>query len=435
MRQTVAIIGGGGRESVLLEKYSQSGKVAKLIAIPGNDLMQFLTEKPVLTFPKTKTTDVKKILKICYENKVDLVDVVQDDAIAAGVTDILRSNGFSVVGPSKGAGKIEWSKSFSRELLKDIGILQPEFYIFDHQKDGIEFVRSQPNQPWFVKADGLASGKGAMGTRNNSEAIEKIKELYKFGKAGQKFLIEKFLKNEGELAEEFSAFAISDGKDFKILGYAQDHKRANDGDLGENTGGMGASFPPKVIDENIEKQVAEIFKKTFSALEAKGYPYIGVLFLGGILVGKKVFVIEFNARWGDPEAQVIVPSIKNDFFDLSTAVVSRNLGGAKLKIIKDVRVCVAICPKGYPNLKNQNGKEVKGLMKYMNDKEVKIYPAGVRLIEGKIVLTSGRSFHIVASGSNINIARRNAYAFINNILDEGNKLHFRTDIGWRDINR
>lgn len=431
----VAVIGGGGRESVLLEKYSQSSKVTKLLAIPGNDLMQSLTVKEVATFPNIKTTDKNKILKICLTHKVSLVDVSQDDAVAAGVSDILRKNGIKVIGPSKKAGKIEWSKSFSRRLLERAGVAQPEFYIFKSQNEGIKFINNQKDQPWFVKADGLASGKGAMAAKNNIEAIDKIKSLKQFGKSGEKFLIEKWIKSDGQVAEEFSAFAISDGKSFKILGFAQDHKRANDGDRGENTGGMGASFPPKVIDKNIENQVSDIFKKTFSVLNKQKTPYVGVLFLGGILIGKKVYVIEFNSRWGDPEAQVIVPSILNDFYDLNLAVSTGKLANIILKTKKLSRVSVAVAPFGYPTSKKHIGDEIKGFSKFLNDENAKIYGAGLNIKNKKYFSTGGRTFHVVSEGKNIKDARKKAYSLIGKILKEGNKLHFRSDIGWRDLKR
>ena len=435
MNRVVMVIGGGGRESVLVEKYSLSPHVSKIIAISGNDLMQFVSKKPLITFPNIKTTDKNEILKICRLQKVDLIDVSRDDTVAAGVSDLLRKNKFSVLGPSKKAGKIEWSKIYSRKLLKKINIPQPEFKVFDSQKHGIEYLKSQKEQQWFVKADGLAGGKGAMPAKNNNEAISAIKSLRQFGRSGEKFLLEKWIKNNNQIAEEFSAFALSDGKSFKILGYAQDHKRANDGDTGENTGGMGASFPPLLIDKNIEDQVDKIFEKTFAELLKRKTPYVGVLFLGGILIGKKVYVIEFNARWGDPEGQVIVPSIQNDFYELGAAVATGKLNNISLKIFKTPRVCVAVAPHGYPISKKHIGEEIIGVLKFLKNKDTKIYGAGIKFQDKKLVTTGGRALHVVGEGKNIKEAREKAYNVINKIIKEGNKLHYRSDIGWRDIRR
>src|SRR5579859_6824695 len=329
-RSTVVVIDGGGRGAALVHKYSQSPYVENIVAIPGNDFMQVNSGKEVQTHPELKTTDIQEILAICQRRNADLVDVAQDNAIAAGLVNRLIEAGIPVVGPTQEAGEIESSKAFSRKFLESLHIPQPEFKIFTNPQDGINYLNSHKNQSWFVKASGLAEGKGALPAKSNKEAIERIRELGRFGSASSAYLLEEWLCGEnGEPTEEFSAFAASDGQEFKILGYAQDHKRVFDNDEGENTGGMGCSSPPLVIDQNIENQIQNIFATTINGLRQVGRPYKGVLYLGGMIAQSrgesKVYVIEFNARWGDPEAQVIVPSIQNDFVELSEAIIYQEL--------------------------------------------------------------------------------------------------------------
>src|SRR3989344_5395143 len=260
-KATILVIDGAGRGAVLVDKYSQSSHVIKILAIPGNDLM-LANQKPVKIFPQIKTTNIKSIIKIAKDQKVNFVDVAQDDAVASGLVDVL-------------------------------------------QKEGINFIKKQKDAEWFIKASGLAAGKGALYAQNNRRAIEKIHQMKDFGKAGQTYLIEKYL-----VGEEFSSFAIVDGKNFIIVGHAQDHKPVFDNDQGPNTGGMGCSSPPIAITPEVENQIESIFKKTVEGLVKIGRSYRGILYLGGMIVkrsglpaGRQVHVIEFNGRWGDPAAQ------------------------------------------------------------------------------------------------------------------------------------
>ncbi len=426
-KSTVLVIDGGGRGSALVAKYLESKLVGKVLATPGNDLM--LTNKNVEIFPDIKTTDTKKILNVCIKNKVDLVDVAQDDAVAAGVTDILIKNKFKVFGPSKAAGQIEWDKSWSKDFMKKNKIPTAKFKVFKTQKAGISFIKKQREAKWYVKASGLAAGKGAIFAANNKEAINAINQMKKFGKSGETFIIEEFLEGE-----EFSSFAAVNGQNFIILGHAQDHKTVYDGNVGPNTGGMGCSSPPLVITQQIEKQVNAIFKKTVVDLVKLKRPYLGILYLGGIIDAKeKVKVIEFNARWGDPEAQVILPSIKSDYFSL----VSGILDGKKPKIIKDkrYRIVVAAAAKGYPtDYSKIVSKEIKGLNGLIKSK-VKIFGAGVKIQKGRYLVSGGRLFYVLGEGRNVAEARKIAYNAFSKLEIDDSYLHFRRDIGYRDVKR
>lgn len=258
---TVLVVDAGGRGAALVDKYAQSKYVKRIIAIPGNDLMQMSTDKPVQIYPQLKTTSIKEIIEICKEEKVSLVDVAQDNAVEAGLVDELIQKGIPVVGPTRNAGQIEWDKAWAREFGERHKLPQPSFKICSSEKEGINYLKKQPNQPWFIKAAYLTEGKGALPAENNRQAIEMVKEMRRFGKAGKVFLIEKWLKGDDDFAEEFSTFVFSDGEHYQVVGNAQDHKRVNNFDEGKNTGGMGCSTPPLVLTPEIKHDIKEILKK------------------------------------------------------------------------------------------------------------------------------------------------------------------------------
>lgn len=428
--KTILIIDGGGRGATLVDKYGQSKYVDRILVVPGNDLMEINTRKPVVTFQHLKTTSVKEIIDICKKENVDLVDVAQDNAIEVGLVDELMKNGIPVIGPTRAAGQIEWDKAWARMFMAKYRITCPQFNTFTKQSLAVKYLRKQSDKRWFVKASGLAEGKGALPASNNEEAIEKVLEMERFGNAGSTFLLEDWL-----VGEEFSAFALCDGKDFKVVGYAQDHKRVFDGDTGPNTGGMGCVSNPLIIDQNIKKQVEEIFRETVNGLKEEGRTYQGVLYLGGMVVDGKVYVIEFNARWGDPEAQVIIPSVRNDFVEIADAIIFGKLKSLKIDIDKKVRVVVAGTSKGYPiNYQSVKGKKVLGLEKAQKLR-VKIYGAGIKKMDGNWVVNGGRVFYIMADGKNVVETREKVYKAMAQINIEGDNLHYRTDIGWRDVAR
>lgn len=283
---TVVVIDGGGRGSALVDAYAQSEHVDRIIAVPGNDLMQINTDKSVETYPQLQTPNIPDILALCKEKEVDLVDVAQDRAVAAGLVDTLTENGIHAVGPTKGASQIEWDKAWSREFGERHGIPQPSFRICLNQQEGVSFIKSQPDQPWFIKASGLAEGKGALPAKNNEEAMERIKEMERFNEAGNVFLIEKWLRGDDDSAgEEFSTYVFSDGRNYQVIGSAQDHKRVHNFDEGENTGGMGCSTPPLVLTPELMRDVEiGVIDRAIHGLYAEGRPYRGVLYLGGMAI-------------------------------------------------------------------------------------------------------------------------------------------------------
>lgn len=436
MKKKVVVIDGGGRGAALVDAYSKSPKVGKIIAIPGNDLMQTNTKKRVETHQVLKTTSVREILEICQKEKVDLVDVAQDNAVEAGLVDELIKNGIPVIGPTRAAGQIEWDKAWSRKLMEQYNIPHPKFKICHSEKEGLDFLKKQKDQTWAIKAAGLAEGKGVILAKTKKEALAAVEQMKKFGNAGETYLLEEFLQGE-----EFSAFAICSGLDFQILGFAQDHKKVFDFDEGPNTGGMGCVSNPRIINKNIEEQVKEIFKKVLRGIKKEAGDYKGILYLGGMVVGKKglpagrqVYVIEFNARWGDPEAQVLLPSIENDLYDLSLAVINRGIKNLKLKTDKKIRVVVAGTSRGYPvDYSEVKGKQVLGLEQI--SKDIKVYGAGIKKVGKKYLVSGGRVLYLVGGGKDILEAREKVYSAMSQIFIEGNNLHYRTDIGFRDMER
>lgn len=438
---TVLVVDGGGRGAALVDKYSQSEYVEQVIAVPGNDLMGINTDKPVQTFPTLKTTSTSEILGICKKEDVSLVDVAHDNAVESGLVDALIARGIPVVGPTRNAGQIEWDKAWAREFGKRQNIPQPSFKICLSEQEGIDYLQNQPDQLWFVKAAYLTEGKGALPAKNNDEAVQRVLEMKRFKNAGRVFLIEKWLKGDDGLGEEFSTYIFSDGEQYKLIGNAQDHKRVNDFDEGENTGGMGCSTPPLVLTSELMNDIKiAILDKAISGLREERRPYRGVLYLGGMAIRQKgqlnPYVIEFNARWGDPEAQVILPGLVNDLFEISMAIVHGDIGNLQLQTDGKARVVVAGVSKGYPgNYEEVKGKQIYGLDQVRKIDGVKVYGAGIKAEDGQYYANGGRLFYIVGEGKTVIDARQKAYEAMSLVHIDGNNLHFRADIGWRDVQR
>lgn len=446
----ILIIGGGGREHALAEAYGKSKRVKKVFVAPGNGLVDYQNEK-VTIVSEVKALDLDGILTLVKKEKIGLVDVAQDDPLAAGFVDRLQALGIVSFGPTQRAAEIEWNKEWAREFMVKYGLPTPHFKSFTNQKEAIDYVEGlyvdlagQTNkdlrgQTLFVKASGLALGKGVIKATNKEEAIEAIKQMSTFGRAGEKFLIE-----EGLIGEEFSLFAICDGKDYQIVSAAQDHKTIYDADQGSNTGGMGCVAPAGVLNSSIVQTIElKILKPFMTGMLKEGRSYVGVLYLGGMVThsagsgqAKGVKVIEFNARWGDPEAEVILPSIKIDYVDLIEAVLEGKLDRLKIGLDEKVRLSVAGCSRGYPtDYSAVKGKEIFGLIEAMKLPGITIYGAGIKREGNRFFANGGRVFHLVAEGNNIIQARARVYGAMAMIDVEGDNLHYRTDIGWREVAR
>lgn len=449
---TVVVVDGGGRGSALVEGYATSSNVDHLIAVPGNDLMKFNTAgKPIETHPSLKTVSVAEIVEIA-RSRTDrgevLVDVAQDNAVEQGVADELRSLGIPVIGPNREAGRVEWDKGWFRDFGKRNGLPQPKYERFNDVEAGVNFLNQQPEDAaWYVKASGLAEGKGALSARDRGEALRRIEDLTKFKDAGKEYVIEQWLKNDdGSLGEEFSFFVGTDGSDqFVYLGASQDHKQVFDNDEGDMTGGMGCVATPLIITEDLRKRVErEIIKPTIDGFNNEGINYQGVMYMSCMMVTEngeqKLYVIEANSRWGDPEVETIVPGYSN-LFDISMSIA--NASGLVLPETDGLtRVAVAGASRGYPgNYDAVKGQEIHGLDGVRAMKGVRLYGAGVSVDENGVHRAKGgRLFYAVGEGHDVDEAAQKAYDAMGTIFVDGdpaggNNLHYRRDIGWRDKKR
>lgn len=433
----ILVIGQNGREHALAESYAKSPKVKKVIMTPGNGLTDFKNPKNVFSskiknYPEVGMMDFDEIVKVCKKESIDLVDVGQDDIIAAGYVDKFEKLGITAFGPTQKASQLEWDKKWARDFMVKYKLPIPNFESFTDKQKAIEYINSQPEQLLFIKASGLAFGKGVIRAENRKEAVEAVNQMSGFGKSGETFLIEEAL-----IGEEFSLFAICDGENFQIAKTAQDHKRIFDGDKGPNTGGVGSVAPTGAISREEIKEIEDkIIKPTLNGMKEEGRPYKGILYLGGMKTKDGVKIIEFNCRWGDPEAEVILPSIITDYLEVVQRVLSQNLGNLKIQFDNKVRVSVAGCSKGYPEDYSQvKGKEVLGLDDVINIPEVLIFGSGIKKEGDKFLANGGRVFYIVGEGKDIMEAREKAYKAMKLINIEGNNLHYRTDIGYRDVER
>lgn len=427
----ILVIGQNGREHALAVTYAKSKKVKKVFIAPGNGLTDFNNPK-IMNYPEVVMTDFDGIVKICRKEKIDSVDVAQDDVIAAGYVDKLEALGIRAFGPTQTASQLEWDKKWARDFMVRHKLPIPEYKAFNNKKEAITYINSLPEQTLFIKAAGLALGKGVIRTENRKEAVEAVNSMSKFGKSGETFLIEEAL-----IGEEFSLFAICDGENFVVAKSAQDHKTIYDGDKGPNTGGVGSVAPTSAVDDlTIGKIEKNIFRPLLEGMKKEGRLYKGILYLGGMVTKEGVKIIEFNCRWGDPEAEVILPSITTDYLDVIEAVRFQKLKKTKITFDKKVRVSIAGCSKGYPgDYSFVKGKEIFGLTEVMKIPGISVFGSGIKRQGKKFFVNGGRIFYVVSEGRNILDAREKAYKAIEKISIEGDNLHYRKDIGWRDLQR
>lgn len=427
--KNILILGSGGREEALADAYSKNKNVKAVFIAPGNGLTGFRNKK-VRALLDTPVNDFKKILQACKAHKIDLVDVASDEPLSLGFVDKFQEEGIYAFGASKNAAEIEWNKEWSRDFMKKYKLPIPQYVSFTDSKKAVSYIEKLPEQPLYVKASGLALGKGALFAANKKEAIAAVMDMKKFGDAGSTFLIEECMKGE-----EFSLFVLCDGEDYAIIGAAQDHKTVFNQNVGPNTGGMGCVFPGLVVDQKVIKSCEEkIIKPFLQGMVREERPYSGVLYVGGMITKTEIKIVEFNARWGDPEAEVILPAIKTDYLSIVEKILENKLKGTKIILDKKTRVSVAGCSYGYPDdYKNVKGKKVFGLENVL--KNTLLYGSGVTKQNKDILVSGGRIFHIVGVGKDVIQAREKAYSEIAKIYVEGNNLHFRTDIGWKDVER
>ncbi|MBO4374502.1 MAG: phosphoribosylamine--glycine ligase [Lachnospiraceae bacterium] len=415
----VLIVGSGGREHAIALAVSKSPKVEKIYCCPGNAGIAQIAECADI-----KVMEFDKIVFHAKEKKVDLVIVGPDDPLVGGLVDALEEAGIRAFGPRRNAAIIEGSKAFSKELMKKYDIPTAQYATFDNAADALKYLDSA-KFPTVLKADGLALGKGVLICNTLDEARNGIKEIMldrKFGTAGNKVVIEEFLEGR-----EVSVLTFCDGKTIKVMSSAQDHKRALDNDEGLNTGGMGTFSPSpfytKKVDEFCKKN---IYKATVDAMAAEGRPFKGVIFFGLMLTKDGPKVLEYNARFGDPEAQVVLPRMKNDIIDVMEACIDGTLSKLKLEFEDNAAVCVVLASKGYPE-HYERGFVIKGLETFDDKDGYYVFHAGTKKTTKGIVTNGGRVLGVTAKGEDLLKARANAYEAVK-WIDFDNK-YCRSDIG------
>ena len=411
----VLVVGSGGREHAIVWKLAQSPKVTKLYCAPGNGGIAELAE-----CVNIKATDIDAIVRFAEEEDIDLTVVAPDDPLALGMVNALEKAGRRAFGPTAEAALIEASKGFSKQLMKKYGIPTADFNVFDSEEEAIKYLE-QADYPIVVKADGLALGKGVIIAEDKIQAAEAVRSMMsggKFGKAGSRVVIEEYMTGP-----EVSVLCFTDGKTIVPMVSSQDHKRALDNDKGLNTGGMGTFSPSLHYTAEHEKFVREhILQATVDAMNSEGRPFKGVLYFGLMLTPKGVKVLEYNARFGDPETQVVLPRLQSDLYEIFEAVIDGRLAQTEIKWNDKAAVCVVMASGGYPQ-SYETGFEITGLPV----ENAIVFHAGTKLENGKLVTAGGRVLGVTALGEDIADARTKAYDAVSKIHFKN--AHFRHDIG------
>ena len=398
----VLVIGGGGREHAICWKLSKSPKVDELYCAPGNAGIA-----EVAKCVDIGVMDFEKMADFAKKEAFDLVVVGPDDPLAGGIVDVLEEKGLRVFGPRKNAAILEGSKAFSKDLMKKYGIPTAAYETFDTPEAALNYLETAP-VPIVLKADGLALGKGVLICNTREEAKEGVKTLMldkQFGHAGDRIVVEQFMTGR-----EVSVLSFVDGKTIKIMTSAQDHKRAKDGDQGLNTGGMGTFSPSPFytpeVDEFCKKH---IYQATVDAMKAEGREFKGIIFFGLMLTEDGPKVLEYNARFGDPETQVVLPRMKNDIVDVFEACVDGTLDQIDLQFEDNAAVCVVLASDGYPE-HYEKGKKITGLENFKDKDGYYVFHAGSKFdAEGNILTNGGRVLGVTATGKDLKEARANAY--------------------------
>lgn len=415
----VLVVGSGGREHAIVWKLSQSRRIDGIFCAPGNGGISDYAE-----CLNIGVLDTQAIIKACKERNIDLVIVAPDDPLAEGMVDDLEKAGIRAFGPAKDAAMIESSKSFAKNLMKKYGIPTADFETFSDMNRALEYIKTR-KYPLVVKADGLALGKGVIICSSEEEAREAVINIMgrkKFGDAGNTVVIEEFLTGH-----EVSVLSFTDGKTIVPMVSAQDHKRVFDGDKGPNTGGMGAFSPSTYYTEEIaEVCMNRIFRPTIDAMNKEGRPFRGVLYFGLILTDDGPKVLEYNARFGDPETQVVLPRLKNDLLDIIEAVIDGRLNEVKIEWEDSACLCVIMASEGYP-LEYRKGLKITGLDKVRNKKDIIVFHAGTRKEGSEYYTSGGRVLGVTAVAETLKEAKEKAYNAVSGIHFDG--AHYRRDIG------
>ena len=398
----ILIVGSGGREHVIAWKCARSPKVEKIYCAPGNAGISEAAQLVPL-----KADQFEELADFAQSHEIDLTVIGMDDPLVGGIVDVFEARGLRVFGPRKNAAILEGSKAFSKDLMKKYNIPTAAYETFTDKEKAIDYLKSQATFPIVLKASGLALGKGVLICETLEEALEGTEEIMgvkKFGSAGDEMVIEEFMTGR-----EVSVLSFVDGTHIKEMASAQDHKRAGDGDTGLNTGGMGNFSPSPFYTEEVQQFCREkIFQPTVDAMKAEGREFKGVIFFGLMLTENGPKVLEYNCRFGDPEAQVVLPRMENDIVDVFEACIDGTLDQIDLKFSDEACVCVVLASDGYP-VAYEKGKEIRGLENFAGKNDYFCFHAGTAVKDGRIVTNGGRVLGITALGKDLKEARAKAY--------------------------
>mgnify|MGYP001860181053 CR=1 FL=1 len=422
----ILVVGGGGREHAIIRALKKSPECGEIWCAPGNGGIGYDAKCKDI-----KTTDVEAMVAFAKEEAFDYVVVAQDDPLALGMVDALAAVGIPAFGPDKAAARIEASKVFSKNLMKKYGIPTADYETFSDPARAMDYIRAKNKYPVVIKADGLALGKGVLICEDEAQAEAGVKEIMldkKFGASGNQVVVEEFLTGP-----EVSVLSFTDGKVVKPMVSSMDHKRAEDGDTGLNTGGMGTIAPnPYYTPAVADRCMKEIFLPTIQAMAAEGCPFKGCLYFGLMITPDGPKVIEYNCRFGDPEAQVVLPLLESDLLTVMTACTNGTLADTEVKFSSGAAACVILASGGYP-VQYEKGKEITGLTEGQlpGVADVTVYHAGTAVKGGKLVTAGGRVLGVTATAGDLPAALAKAYQAADQIHFD--KLHRRSDIGRRAL--
>ncbi len=418
------VVGSGGREHALVWKLKSSPLIKNIFVAPGNDGIGLMAKTVDI-----KVDDLGGLIAFAQDQKIDLTVIGPELPLTMGIVDVFEEKGLRIFGPTKKAAEIEGSKAFAKEFMRQHHIPTASFRIFDELNEALNFARSAA-YPVFIKASGLAAGKGAVRANDHNEAQRIIQQMMKdriFGEAGAKIVIEDCLEGQ-----ELTVMAFTDGKTILPMLPSQDHKPVFDGDKGPNTGGMGAYSPTKLVNDQMMKTIKEqILEPCVQGLAQEGRKYKGILYAGLMITSVGPKVIEFNCRFGDPETQAVLPLLESDLADIFIAIVDENLSIIEPEWKKDAAVCVVMASPGYPG-KAETGKEISGLRVY-RENHAYIFHAGTRKKNGTWLTSGGRVLAVTAVNKTIDLAAKMAYKTIENIRFEG--AHYRRDIAHQALEK
>ena len=427
----ILIIGGGGREHAIAHAFAKSPRTDRLYVAPGNGGISAMAE----CFPEIKATDLDKIVSLADRLQPDYVFVAPDNPLVLGLVDKLNESGFKTFGPRANAAIIEGSKSFSKSLMKKYGIPTAAYETFTDEDKAVEYIKAQNSYPAVIKADGLALGKGVIIAKDFEEAKAAVHSMLvdgKFGKSGSEIVVEEFMEGT-----EVTVLAFTDGKTVKPMVSSMDHKRAFDGDEGLNTGGMGTIAPnPFYTDDIAEECMEKIFKPTVAAMSAEGRPFKGCLYFGLMLTKDGPKVVEYNSRFGDPEAQVVLPLLETDIVDIMEAIWDERLDQIEINWSGNSCACVVMASGGYPE-KYETGKAINGVnsdgQAVAAAGSAFVYHAGTVYDESRYLTSGGRVLGVTATGEDLKAALDKAYSAVGTISFDN--AHYRKDIGQKALEK